>query len=103
MKIQSFSPTPNFNVSRPSAGASQPVQADAFQPNNLPSPQDLIPNRFIQNNKGGDGGRMALQMAGIGVMFGGILASVNLPSSWVGVGIIGSMAGGVALMSLANR
>jgi len=36
-------------------------------------------------------------------MFGGIVASTNLPSGWVGVGTMGSMCAGLALMSLASQ
>ncbi len=48
------------------------------------------------------GQKQALQFAGIGVMFGGMIASTNLPPGWVGVGIIGSMCAGLALMALAR-
>lgn len=48
------------------------------------------------------GTKMALQFAGIGVMFGGMIASTNLPPGWVGAGIIGSMCAGLALMALAR-
>ncbi|MFN8609614.1 MAG: hypothetical protein U0931_18890 [Vulcanimicrobiota bacterium] len=100
MQIQAFSPRIPQGVSRPSL--QQPhTSGDQFQAT-LRNPQDLIPGKFIQN-QGGNGGKTALQLAGIGVMFGGILASTNLPSGWVGVGIIGSMCAGLALMSLANR
>lgn len=102
MQIQSFNPRIPQGVARPSLKQQPQLGGgDQFQ-SNLRDPQNLIPGKFIQN-KGGDGGKTALQMVGIGVMFGGILASVNLPSSWVGVGIIGSMCAGVALMSLANK
>lgn len=100
MKIQSLNLTPNFTRNQPLVHSNSLPQ-DGFQASF--KPEDLIPNhRFTQDNQG-NGGRMALQMAGIGVMFGGILASTNLPSGWVGVGIIGSMCAGLALMSLANR
>ncbi|MBS2037571.1 hypothetical protein JST97_21470 [bacterium] len=101
MQIQSFSPRIPQGVSRPAQQSQPSLNGDHFQAN-LRNPQDLIPGKFIQN-KGGDGGKTALQLAGIGVMFGGILASTNLPSGWVGVGIIGSMCTGLALMSLANK
>jgi hypothetical protein len=101
MQIQSFNPRIPQGVSRPSLQQQPQPGGDQFQAN-LRDPQDLIPGKFIQN-KGGNGNRTALQMAGIGVMFGGILASTNLPSGWVGVGIIGSMCAGLALMSLANK
>jgi len=82
---------------RPTSGARpNPGSPDAFQASWRPD--DLMPDRYIQSG----GGRQALQLAGIGVMFGGIIASTNLPSGWVGVGIIGSMCAGLALMSLAN-
>ncbi len=96
MQIQSFS-QPNI-LQRPRPSAPRLQSGDGFRPG-LPGPGDLIPNRLIQSG----GGQQALRFAGIGVMFGGILASTNLPSSWVGVGIIGSMCAGVALMSLANQ
>lgn len=100
MKIQSFNPTPNLTRSQPLVPSNNLPQ-DSFQASF--KPEDLIPNQKFTQDKQGNGGRMALQMAGIGVMFGGILASTNLPGGWVGVGIIGSMCAGLALISLANR
>lgn len=99
MKIQSFQPAQNFTRNQPLVRSNHLPQ-DGFQASFKPG--DLIPNqKFTQDN--GNGGKMALQLAGIGVMFGGILASTNLPGGWVGVGIIGSMCAGLALMALANK
>lgn len=103
MQIQSFSnPLSPSRVSRPAQPSLNSPIGDGFQAS-FQAPDPLIPNRYIQSPGGGGGGRQALQFAGIGVMFGGILASTNLPGGWVGVGIIGSMCAGLALMSLANK
>lgn len=106
MKISNFTPTQRGGFSLPQLPQSSPTQnpGDHFQSGSFGLPNDLIPHLPRAEAKGqGDGAKDALRFVGIGVMLGGILASTQLPHGWVGVGMIGSMFAGAALMSLANQ
>lgn len=92
MQVATTTFSPSF--ARPSLGSRPQVAA-------APAIEDQVQLSNMRLAKS-PGTKMALQFAGIGVMFGGILASTNLPPGWVGVGIIGSMCAGLGLMALAR-
>lgn len=103
MRISGSTP----QISQPAATrAANPASAQPSAPTDTvvsaPSHDSGVyaPTHAPRSNQGT---KMALQMAGIGVSIGGILACTNLPAGWVGPGIIVSMCGGLGLMALANN
>ena len=76
-------------------------KSDGFQKGDTLQPLEGDELKKMAASGSGNGsGNMALSFLGIGVMFGGIImsAQAHFPA-----GIILSMCGGLALMSLANK
>ncbi|MEW6279432.1 MAG: hypothetical protein AB1758_12455 [Candidatus Eremiobacterota bacterium] len=95
MQIQTLAPT-SFAQTGRSASVAQSASGPVDRLGSSVQPSGTYTREMSP------GQRQALQFVGIGVMFGGILASSALPSPWNAVGIIGSMCGGLAIMAAAR-
>lgn len=91
LKAQGYAPT---SMTRPAA-APTPAPADQFQSSHA----DRLPGKPVFSARNA---RTAVQLAGVGIMFGGIMASAAMGGSWAPALMIGSMFGGLAVMALGR-